>query len=72
MHAVVVEREANQQRIHPQHVLEVGDDRNRAARTDRDSLLAPLGSERLTRPVQRRIVERSWIGGALVWLPNST
>src|SRR3569833_2989092 len=42
MHPIVVERKADEQRVHAQHVLEVADDRDRAARADRDGLVAPL------------------------------
>ena len=58
MHAVVVEREADQQRIHPQHALEVGDDRDRAAGADRHRLVAPFLGQHGARLVERRIVER--------------
>src|SRR4030088_2408235 len=31
MHAVIIEREADHERVHAKHALEVGDDRDRAA-----------------------------------------
>ena len=42
MHAVVVETEADHQRIHLQIALERADDRDRAARADHRGLLSPL------------------------------
>src|SRR5579862_2668818 len=45
MHAVVIEREADHQRIHAEHALEVADDRDRTAGADRHRLLAPLVGE---------------------------
>src|SRR6516165_5150573 len=60
MDVVVVEPEADQQRVDPEALLEVGDDRDRCAGADQERLLAPLirqralcGSERLHVPVER-------------------
>jgi hypothetical protein len=60
MDVVVVETEADQQAIKTERVLEIGDDRNRAAGADHDRLLAPLfgqgllgGRKRLHGPVER-------------------
>src|SRR5260370_38486560 len=50
VHPVVIEREADEQRIHAEHVAELADDRNRAARADGHRLLAPFGRERGPRP----------------------
>ena len=55
MHAVVVEAEADQQRVHAEHVLEIADDRDRAARADRDRLRAPFLGQRRARLGERRI-----------------
>src|SRR5436305_242532 len=55
MHAVVVEPEAYQQRIHAEHALEIADDRDRTARADRHRLGAPLLGERLARLAERGI-----------------
>ena len=56
MHAVVIEAEADQQRVHAEHVLEIADDRDRAAGADRDRLVAPLLGQRRARLGERRIV----------------
>jgi hypothetical protein len=57
MHAVVVERETDHDRIHAQHALEVADDRDRAALAHREGLLAPFVGKRGTGLGKRRIVE---------------
>src|SRR6202140_59985 len=46
MHAIVIEREADHQRIHAEHGLEIADDRNRTAGADGHRFLAPLIGER--------------------------
>src|SRR3984893_10355013 len=46
MHPVVVEREADHQRLHAEHALEVTDDGDRATGTDGHRLLAPLLGKR--------------------------
>ena len=56
VHAVVVEGEADQQRVHAEHVLEIADDRDRTAGADRDRLGAPLLGQRRARLAERRIV----------------
>jgi len=56
MDAVVVKREADEQRIHAEHILEVGHDRNGTARA--------LPSAGLSND--------SWSGGASPKFPNST
>ena len=58
MHAVVVEPEADQQRVHAEHGLEIADDRDRAARADRDRLRAPLLGERGARLARARDFRR--------------
>src|SRR5215831_609973 len=57
MHAIVIEGEADHDRIHAQHALEVADDRDRAALADRERLFAPLRGERRARLGERRILE---------------
>src|SRR6185437_12057622 len=49
MDAVVVEREADHQRVHAEVALERADDRDRRAAAHQHRLLAPLGAERLQR-----------------------
>jgi 2-haloacid dehalogenase len=49
MHAVVVEREADHERVHAEHALEVADDRDRAAGADGDGLAAPFVLQRSAR-----------------------
>src|SRR5262245_32491398 len=58
MHPVVVEREADHDRVHAEHALEVADDRDRAALPDRYRLLAPLTRERAARLDEVRVIER--------------
>src|ERR1700742_1400917 len=58
MHAVVIEREADEKRVHPEHVLEVGDDGDGAAGADSHRLLAPLLGQSRPRLVERWTVER--------------
>src|SRR5690242_4634751 len=43
---VVIEAEADQQRVHAEEPLEVGADRDRGARSDEQRVLAPLVAER--------------------------
>src|SRR3954470_14525971 len=61
MDTVVVETEADQQRVDPEQAFEVAADRDRAARADQQRLLAPLRRKRLPRrselrhlPVERK------------------
>ena len=59
MDAVVVEPEADQQRVHAEHVLEVADDRDRAAGADRDRLAAPFRRQcRLSLPERRAVIRQ--------------
>ena len=58
MDAVIVEREADEQRIHAEHVLEVGHDRDRTSCPDGNGLVSPLFGENGPRFAKRRIVER--------------
>src|SRR5580704_18907650 len=58
MHPVVVEREADHQRLHAEHGLKIADDGDRAAGADGHGFLAPLRGKRGTRLAQSRIVER--------------
>ena len=58
MHAIVVEREADHDRVHAEHALEVADDRDRATGADGHRLVAPFLLQRLTRLHQRGAVER--------------
>ena len=53
VHAVVVEAEADHQRVHLQVALEGADDGDRAARARHHGLLAPFGVERAARARQR-------------------
>src|ERR1700758_661973 len=60
MDVVVFEPEADQERLEPQRLLEIGDDRDRGAGADQKRLLAPFlrqrlfgGGERLHVPVER-------------------
>src|SRR5712672_2690602 len=60
MDAVVVEPEADQERVHAEQSFEIGADRNRGARADQQSVLAPLlgegaahGGELRHSPVER-------------------
>src|SRR5215471_7085991 len=57
MHAVVVEGETHQDRVHAEDSLEISHDGDRAAFADRKRLLAPFGGERGARLGKRRIVE---------------
>src|SRR5262245_24509499 len=54
MDAVVVEPEADQQRIHAEHALELGDDGNRGAGTDEGGVPAPFLAERTPCGTERR------------------
>src|SRR5947209_4864925 len=56
VHAVVVEREADEQRVHAEHFPELADDRDRPARADRHRLLAPFRRECRAGLAQHRIV----------------
>src|SRR5216684_6658756 len=60
MDVVVVEPEADQERVEPKRLPEIGDDRDRRARADQKRLLAPFlrqrllgGGERFHVPVER-------------------
>src|ERR1700681_454932 len=57
MHAIVVERKADHDRIHAEHPLEITDERDRAALPDHDRLLAPFGGQGGARLDERRVVE---------------
>src|SRR5262245_11560269 len=46
MHPVVIEREADHNRVYSKNLLEVAHDRDRATLPDRERFLAPLGGER--------------------------
>src|SRR5580704_6252726 len=59
MHAVIVEREADHERVHAEYGLEIADDRNRTAGADGHGFFAPLFGERGSRLAQRWIVERN-------------
>ena len=73
MHAVVVEREADQQRIHAEHALEVGDDRDRAAGADRHRLACPTPRASTLRALlSAGLSKDSCSGGARPKLANST
>src|ERR1700736_2716492 len=58
VHAVIVERKADEDGVHPEHPLEVTDDWDGAALAYCHRLLPPLGGERLTGLGKRRIIER--------------
>ena len=58
MDAVVVKREADEQRIHAEHILEVGHDRNGTPCPDGDGLVPPFVGEHGARLGECRIVER--------------
>src|SRR5262249_50995177 len=58
MHAVVVESEADKQRIHAEDFLEVRHDRDGSARADGHRLVPPFLGQHGPRLRQRRIVER--------------
>src|SRR5215468_1825605 len=57
MHPVVIEREADHNRVHSKNPLEVADDRDRATLPNRDRFLAPLGGKRGAGFDERRVVE---------------
>src|SRR5689334_5285975 len=58
MHAVVIERESDHDRVHAEDALEVADNRDRATLADGERLLAPFSRERDTGLGKRRTVER--------------
>src|SRR3984893_16243040 len=58
VHAVIVERKADHDRIHPQYPFEIRDNGDRAAFPDSDGLLAPFGGKRFAGSRKRRTVER--------------
>src|SRR5580704_13070057 len=58
VHAVIVERKADEDGVHPEYPLEVTDDWDGAALAYCHRLLPPLGGERLTGLGKRRIIER--------------
>src|SRR5277367_3818421 len=63
MDVVVVETEADQQRVETERLLEVGDDRDRGAGADQNRLLAPLLRQRLAGGAERLHVPRQRDGG---------
>src|SRR4029079_10317969 len=56
MHPVVVEPEADEERVEPERALEVADDRDRASGADRHSLGPPLLRQGLLRLLEDRHV----------------
>src|SRR5580704_9953894 len=58
MDPVVVEREADHQRLHAEHGLKIADDGDRAASADGYRFPAPLLGKRGARLAQGRIIER--------------
>src|SRR5260221_10824960 len=72
MHTVVIEREADHNRVHTENALEVADDRDRATLADRERFLAPLGGERGTGFGEQRAIEGKLRCRALAELLNFT
>src|SRR3984893_11888804 len=58
VNAIVFEAKPNHQCVHPEIALEDADDRDRAAATGKNRLLAPFGLQRPARPRQRLRTER--------------